>query len=91
MYILNQNQKNTITGYRVKKILDALNISVEELSIAAKLKAEKINAFLEGNEHLSAVAVSNIMQTLTDQIKAIFCFADEPQIHRDIDGYETED
>lgn len=90
-YTLNQNQKNLITSYKLADILNFFGVSNDEICKKNGLELEKFNEALTGKAKFSKTALKAIQLAITAEIEELATFADEPQVHYDINGYEKEE
>lgn len=90
-YILNQNQKNLIASHKFANILNLLTVSNDEICKRNNLELEEFSAAMAGKTKLSKVALKAIQSAIATEIKELVSFVDKPQVHHDINGYETEE
>lgn len=91
MYVLNQNQKNFITSNKIKKLMAVLDISAEDLCKNTGIDFHDFSEALNGNKKFNINQQEAVFHSVKNAVDDNFKFADNPQIHEDINGYESED
>ena len=91
MYVLNQNQKNFITSSKIRKLMADLDIFAGTFCKNNGIDFHDFSEALNCNKkfyiHQQEALFSSVKKSVDDNFK----FADKPQIHEDINGYESED